>query len=67
MRVGDLVFTNLFGEKNVSGILVEVRKLPNDALEFYTCKVLLSVGKMKVFPSSQLLTVDEVEEYGIEF
>lgn len=65
MKIGDLVFTNLFGVKNVSGILVGVRKLPTDALEFFNCKVLLPGGVVKSFTSSQLLTVKEVEEYGI--
>lgn len=63
--MGDLVYTNLFGEENSSGILVGIRKLPSDVLEFFSCKVLLSSGKVRTFTSSQLLTVEEMEAYGI--
>ena len=65
MKRGDLVFTNLFGEKNRSGILIDVHKLPTNALEFFSCKVLLTNGIVKRFTSSQLLTVKDVEEYEI--
>ena len=63
MRVGDLVYTNLFGVKNTFGILIKVQKLPKDALEFYRCTVLLGDGTVKVYTSSQLLTMEEVGEY----
>lgn len=60
-----MVFTNLFGEENLSGILVGIRKLPSDSLEYFSCRVLLTNGTVRRFTSSQLLTVGEVEEYGI--
>lgn len=66
MKRGDLVYTNLFGVKNTSGILLKVQKLPKDALEFYRCTVLLGDGTVKVYTSSQLLTVKEIEEFGID-
>lgn len=65
MKPGDLVYTNLFGEENLLGILIDVRKLPTNALEFFSCKVLLTSGIVKRFTSSQLLTVKDVEEYEI--
>ena len=63
MRRGDLVYTNCFGEKNFFGIIVEAKKLPKDALEYYACKVLLPGGKIKTLGSSYLLTADEIEEF----
>lgn len=65
MKRGDLVYTNIFGQENQSGILIDVRKLPTNALEFFSCKVLLTNGIVKRFTSSQLLTVKDVEEYEI--
>lgn len=61
MKRGDLVYTNLFGEENHSGILIDVRKLPTNSLEFFSCKVLLTNGTVKRFTSSQLLTTKDVE------
>lgn len=66
MKRGDLVYTNLFGVKNTSGILLTVQKLPKDALEFYRCTVLIGDGTVKMFTSSQLLTVEEMEEFGFD-
>jgi len=65
MNPGDLVRTNLFGDENSWGILLSVRKLPKDSLEFFSCKVLFPGGKVRSMASSQLLTMGEVEEFGI--
>jgi hypothetical protein len=61
MNRGDLVYTNFFGEENSLGILLEVKRLPKDAIEFHTCSVLLPSGRVKVTGSSFLLTVEEME------
>lgn len=66
MKRGDLVYTNLFGVKNTFGILLTVQKLPKDAFEFYRCTVLLGDGTVKVFTSSQLLTMEEMGEFGFD-
>ncbi len=62
-KQGDLIYTNLFGVKNTSGMLLTVQKLPKDALEFYRCTVLLGDGTVKTFTSSQILTMEELEEF----
>lgn len=65
MRKGDLVRTNFFGEENSFGILLNVMKMPPDALEYYTCKVLLTNGTIRKIASSHLFTASEMEQYGI--
>ena len=65
MKIGDLVYTNIFGQENQSGILIDVRKLPTNSLEIFSCKVLLTNGIVKLLNSTQLLTVKDVEEYEI--
>ena len=57
MKYGDLVYTNIFGEKPREGILIDVSK-------YFAYKVLLSSGIVKTYSFSQLLTVEEVEKYG---
>ena len=61
MKPGDLVYTNLFGEENLSGILIDVRKLPTNSLEIFSCKVLLTNGIVKLLYSTQLLTMKDIE------
>ena len=61
MNPGDLVYTNLFGEENLSGILIDVRKLPTNSLEIFSCKVLLTNGIVKLLNSTQLLTMKDIE------
>jgi len=61
MNRGDLVQTNLFEEENSWGILIHVKKLPKDAIEYFNCSVLLPGGNVRSFSSSQLLTMEEME------
>jgi len=63
MNRGDLVHTNLFGEDNSFGIILRVIKLPKDAIDFYKCSVLLQCGRVVNFTSSQLLTIDELDDF----
>ena len=61
MKIGDLVYNNIFGEDNSCGIILSAKKLPKDANEFYSCSVLLSDGTIRNFFSSQLLTEKEMD------
>ncbi len=61
MKPGDFICTNLFGEENFCGIILSAKKLPKDAIEFYSCSVLLSNGMIRNFSSSYLLTVEELD------
>ena len=61
MKPGDLVYTNFFGEENLSGILIDIRKLPTNSLEIFSCKVLLTNGIVKLLNSTQLLTMKDIE------
>lgn len=66
MKSGDFVYTNLFGIKNYAGILLNIKRSPADPHEFYKCTVFLANGEVRVLSSSQLLTRDELEEFGVE-
>ena len=65
MNKGELIYTNFFGKDNLFGVLIDVKKLPKDAIEYYTCKVFLSDGTIKDILSSYLLTMSDINEYGI--
>lgn len=65
MQYGDLVYVNLAGETNLAGILIDVRFRVEGRRNYFAYEVLLSNGTVKTYSFSQLLTVEEVEKYGI--
>ena len=61
MKRGELVYTKIFGQEKQSGILIDVRKLPTNSLEIFSCKVLLTNGIVKLLNSTQLRTMTDIE------
>ena len=61
MRVGDLVFTNFFGEAHKVCLLLEIKKPVVYGSRVDPCLVLLPDGRKIWLQRGAILTVDEYE------
>jgi len=58
MKVGDLIFTNFFGEPHRAGMILEVRSSSYGIQCYLT---LLSDGQQVYFRPDQIITPDDLE------
>jgi len=60
MDVGDLIFTNFFGEPHRTGIILKINSNMYGRVSFLT---LLSDGQQVYFRPDQIITPDDLEKY----
>jgi len=58
--VGDLIFTNFFGEPHQAGIILKVNRNPYGIVSYLT---VLSCGKQLFFRPDQIILPEEFQKY----